>query len=295
MSHALRPDEKLSDGIRRIARKQIRAIRKELCEKRHRRQGGSIHDARKRVKMLRALLRLIHDASGHKIFRKENCVFRGIARSLSLRRDVEVQLKTLDKLRRQRGRAVAENDFYVLRRLLLKRASRLLKESSIRRKALKTELNTAMERVKKWPVDGLKRSDVRIGIKKTYERGGQALAMAERSGTMENLHEWRKRVKDLWHHLRLLQPLCPKILAGLVDDLERLGEHLGDDHDAAMLAEAAKQSKPRESETLARMIEARRVRLQRAAFQLGWRVYAEKPGVFARRIDNCRGAPHGKS
>ena len=152
-----------------------------------------------------------------------------------------------------------------------------------------------MERVKKWPVNGLKRSDLRVGIKQTYERGRQALAMVEQSRTMENLHEWRKRVKDLWHHLGMLQPLCPKALAGLVDDLERLGEYLGDDHDAAMLAEAAKRSKPRESEMLARMIEARRVHLQRSAFQVGRQVYAEKPGAFARRIDNCWTAPRGKS
>jgi CHAD domain-containing protein len=294
MSHALRSDEKLSDGIRRIARNQIRAIRKELC-KRHRRQDGSIHDARKRVKMLRALLRLIRDGPGEKIFRKENRVFRGIARSLSQRRDVEVQLKTLDKLRRQRGRAAAENDFQVLRRLLLKGRSELLTGSSIRRKTLKTELDAAMERVKKWPVNGLKRSDLRAGIIKSYERGRQALAMAERSRTMENLHEWRKRVKDLWHHLGLLQPLCPKILAGPVEELERLGEHLGDDHDAAMLAEAATRVKPRKSEMLARMIEARRVRLQRSAFRLGRHVYAEKPGSFARYVDDCWRPRRGKS
>lgn len=295
MSHALRPDEKLSDGIRRIAKRQIRAIRKELCEQPHRRRGGCIHEARKGVKRLRALLRLVRRGPGQRIFRKENRVFRGIARSLSQRRDVEVQLKTLDKLQRQRGHATAANDFDVLRRRLSKRRSELLKGSSIRRKALKTELDAAIERVKKWPVNGLKRSDARIGIKKTYQRSRKALAMAEQSRTTENLHEWRKRVKDLWHHLDMLRPLCPKILAGLVNDLERLGKYLGDDHDAAMLAEAAKRSEPRESEMLARMIEAHRVRLQHAAFRLGRHVYAEKPGVFARRIDDCWSAPHGKS
>src|SRR5260370_15546678 len=104
--------------------------------------------------------------------------------------------------------------------------------------------------------------------------------MGERSRTTENLHDWRKRVKDLWHHLGLLQPLCPKTLAGLVDDLERLGEYLGDDHDAAMLAEVATRVKPRKSEMLVRMIESHRLRLQHSAFQLGRQVYAEKPGAF---------------
>jgi CHAD domain-containing protein len=295
VSDALRPDEILSDGIRRIARKQIRAIRKELCEKRLRRQGGSIHDARKRVKMLRALLRLIRNGPGERSFRKENRVFRGIARALSQHRDVVVQLKTLDKLQRQHERVAAANDFFVLRRHLLKTRSEFLKGSFIRRKALKTELNAAMKRVKKWPENGLKRSDVRVGIKKTYERGRKAFVQAGQSRTTENLHGWRKRVKDLWHHLGMLQLLCPKTLTGLVDELERLGEYLGDDHDAAMLAEAAKRVNPRELEMLARMIVVHRVCLQRSAFQLGRHVYAEKPGAFARRIENCWTAPRGKS
>src|SRR3982074_2226408 len=133
MSYGLRPDEKLSDGIRRIARNQIRAIRKELGPKRPQGQGGSIHEIRKRVKKLRALLRLVRSGPGQKNLREENRNFRGIARVLSPRRDVEVQLKTLDKLQRRRGRAATANDFYVLRRDLLERRGELLNGSFIRR------------------------------------------------------------------------------------------------------------------------------------------------------------------
>src|SRR5260370_37828469 len=102
MSHALRPDEKLSDGIRRIARKQIRAIRKELCEKRHRRHGGSIHEARKGVKKLRALLWLICGGPGPKIFRKGKPGFCAIAHSPFRRPAREVQIENPGKLPSQR-------------------------------------------------------------------------------------------------------------------------------------------------------------------------------------------------
>lgn len=296
MKYALTPDERLSDGLCRIAKKQIRAIRKELRESRPECQSESIHEARKSVKKVRALLRLVRGGLGKKFYRRENGAFREIAHALSDYRDVEVQLKTLDKLR-QRGRTPATNNFEGLRRDLLKRHERLLRESRSRKKALRADLETARKRVKKWPANRLKRSDICLGIKKIYKRGGKAMAIAEQSRTMEDLHEWRKRVKDLWYQLRVIQPLCPQVMSRFVDQMERLSDDLGDDHDAVMLMEAAKGSKlsTEESEALARMIEARRAGLQTSAFKLGRHAYAEKPGAFVSRIEKCWDAPRRKS
>ena len=55
------------------------------------------------------------------------------------------------------------------------------------------------------------------------------------SGEMSDLHDWRKRVKDLWYHERLLAPTCGPTVRGHAKELDRLSDLLGDDHDLALL------------------------------------------------------------
>jgi hypothetical protein len=43
----------------------------------------------------------------------------------------------------------------------------------------------------------------------------------------ENFHAWRKRVKDVWYELRILQPLNRTVLEEMAHDAEVLGELLG--------------------------------------------------------------------
>ena len=47
------------------------------------------------------------------------------------------------------------------------------------------------------------------GVRRQYGRGADALASLGDAPTDEQLHEWRKRAKDLWYHLRLLRDLWP--------------------------------------------------------------------------------------
>src|SRR4030095_2879289 len=51
----------------------------------------------------------------------------------------------------------------------------------------------------------------------------------------ENFHAWRKRVKDIWYQLRILQPLNRIVLTEMAHDAEVLGELLGREHDLNFL------------------------------------------------------------
>ena len=42
------------------------------------------------------------------------------------------------------------------------------------------------------------------GIRRTYRQGRRGLAAATEDPSDETVHEWRKRVKDMWYSLRLL-------------------------------------------------------------------------------------------
>ena len=53
------------------------------------------------------------------------------------------------------------------------------------------------------------------------------------------MHEWRKRVKDLWYHCLLLQDAWKPVMSALADEAHELSDRLGDDHDLAVLLEWA--------------------------------------------------------
>ena len=50
------------------------------------------------------------------------------------------------------------------------------------------------------------------GLERTYKRGRARFSDVLRDPSPENVHEWRKRVKDLWYHLRLLRDSWPEVL-----------------------------------------------------------------------------------
>src|SRR6185436_16307976 len=77
------------------------------------------------------------------------------------------------------------------------------------------------------------------GVKRSYAAGRKARSLVKATPTPENLHEWRKRVKDLWYHTHLLRPIWPEQMCAVADELEALSEQLGDDHDLVMLKEIA--------------------------------------------------------
>jgi hypothetical protein len=63
---------------------------------------------------------------------------------------------------------------------------------------------------------------------------------------------------------------------GVHNDVAVLREHLGDHADALEAGDAA---------ALVRGIDARRDELRRAAEPLGWRLYADRPKAFVRRLE----------
>lgn len=129
--------------------------------------------------------------------------------------------------------------------------------------------------------------DLYCGIRRAYQAGRQARAAACDQPNDENLHEWRKRVKDLWYDLRILAAVWPEVMEDLADQAKKLGEYLGEDHDLAVAGGALKKQRLNKTsfQVLAGLIERRRFQLQRAAFDLGNRFFVEKPKAFAQRIE----------
>ena len=123
----------------------------------------------------------------------------------------------------------------------------------------------------------------------TYQRGRKAFGRAQARPSVENLHEWRKRAKDLQYQLRLLQAAWPTVIAAYVQQAHRLSDLLGDDHDLAVLVSvisdsAAIAGQVPTADSVIELAERRRVELQAEARLLGQRLYGEPPKELQRRI-----------
>src|SRR4051794_33019488 len=99
VSLALKDDEKLGDGVRRIigervdrALEALKSIDPSRRARRARRTtpAEAVHTARRRLKEARAAVRLVRDALGRKTFDEANAVLRDAARPLSAVRDAQV-------------------------------------------------------------------------------------------------------------------------------------------------------------------------------------------------------------
>jgi len=251
-----------------------------------------VHEARKALKRLRALLRLLRDELGGQIYEREQALLRDTGRRLARARDAAVLLATLDELiarhpkklagrrgvRRLRGR---------LRRECEGAAERVLGES-LRPGGAVAELRAMRVRVEQWPLAHVGAEAIEPAVERLYATGRKRMRRAAKAKgsrrRMRTLHQWRKRVKDL----RYAQEI---VGAGKrAKRADALGELLGEEHDLAVLGErvrqAAKTGQPgrRTRKLLLRAIARRRKKLRRRALRDGARLYARKPRRFVRRL-----------
>ena len=248
--------------------------------------AAAIHGARKDLKKLRTVLRLLRDELGKKRYRRANARFRAAGRALSGSRDAEVKLATLEAFSERAGGLPGEAvDAW---RKILERDRDALADSA-RSEALTSEaiaeIEAGLEEIHGWDLQGSSWRTIAPALTRSYRRGRKAMVAAEGGGA-EELHQWRKRAKDLWYELRLLERAWPGPLEAAADEAHSLSELLGDHHDLAVLREdlGERNLGLLEAQTLTATIERRQEELAEQAQALGHRLYAERPKRFARRL-----------
>jgi CHAD domain-containing protein len=267
----LKKREPLPEGIVRIAEGRLDSAIDELSGRAGHDAPEAVHEARKDIKRLRALVRLVQaDPSW-------NRRLRDTARRLAGRRDADVLLETLDAL--VKDGAVSKKSVRGLRKELAAEAGREADDAQIA--LAQAELAVARGEIDALAPKKDSFTALRPGLQQIYGDGRSAYRTARKKPTDENLHEWRKRVKDLWYSALILHSAWPAMMSELAAEAHVLSELLGEDHDLAMLTERASGKKHKE---LRRAIAKRRRRLKKRALKLGKRLYSEKPKGFSRRI-----------
>jgi CHAD domain-containing protein len=292
-AYRLGAGEFVPDGMRRIARGQLDAAIEELEGQPNRKLDEAVHETRKRLKRLRAALRLERFAIGDETYRREHAAFRDLGKRLSAPRDARVLIETLDALTKRFGDELPADQLGPLRDRLEqshKRAVTKLGRDRATLNTARTELEEARVRSASWKYDSEGFEALRPGLQRLYRRGRRAMQAAADEPTDEHLHEWRKRAKDLWHALQILRPADPKRMKARARQAHQLSDLLGDDHDLAVLREHVALPGPALGQEATRtallsVIDRRRRSLQRQALKLGARVYGSRPKRFARSIE----------
>jgi CHAD domain-containing protein len=284
-------DEPVGVAVAATARDRVEHAIAQLRETATQDRVTAVHDARKDLKKLRSLLRLISSGVKRRERRRENTAFAEVGRSLSGARDADVMVEVVDDLAERGAGHVPEAAFAALRDAL-SNAARDARGSvdDGRLEAAAAELEAARERLAAWSLDALDDDALVAGMTRGYARGRAEFAIAASPDpTPGHLHEWRKRVKDLWYQQRLLRDAWPTVLRAQIGQLDTLAELLGDDHDLSVLREllldpdgpAARVAA--DLEPLIGVIDNRRAEILTGARSLGRRIYAEKPDAFERR------------
>jgi len=252
-------------------------------------RGAGVHQARKRFKELRALLRLVRKPLGV-AFKPNSERLRDLGRVLAQTRDASAMLESWGLLAKRFPEPFAEAGFRKVRQRLAARARGEHADAGLDERIAEViaQLRVIAEGIDDWPLQERGFDLVRAGLKRTYADGCTELARARLDRSAEQLHEWRKRVKDHWYQTQLMTPIWPSLMRLRSQSLKRLADMLGDDHDLAMMRQLM-QAQPEMfgeealRERLVKAIEQRRDELQKAAFALGDELFLESPKDLVAR------------
>jgi len=317
--------EPVAHGLKRMALEQLDLAIEQL-------EGGdaqpptekAIHETRKALKRLRAMVRLLSPALGAPTFVRETATLREIAGKLAGARDAEVMLATLDALIASDPHRLARGGgARTLREHLQRERDRIRAQTFGDAAAVAlvvSELRTCRVRVEAWQLPAGELALAEPGLMKLYTQGRRRYerVLAGRGEQVLAMHEWRKRVKDLRYVAEMLQRWAPasttalppfgraarrrrakarkppKLLREVAKRADELGEALGEDHDLAVLADVVHRRHgrgsgapkiPRRSrKRILKAITRRRRKLRKRTLREGQRLYDSPPKRFVRRV-----------
>lgn len=270
----------------------------------------AIHNTRKALKRLQALVGLLREELGEQQYKREHKILRDAARRLASARDAEVMVATLDALIARGPRKLGRRRPIVelRKRLAAERAATARRAATDRttRAQVLEDLRGMRERAQWWELP--ERPGIAIvehDLRRVYRQGRRRMRRIENSKNGKSgkkgkggkhtkggpdrtraMHQWRKCVKDLRYASEILG------LRPLARRADTLGEVLGEEHDLALLAGLlpppgrapfkGKRGK-RARKALLAQIARRRRRLRKRALREGKRLYRRKPKKFTRR------------
>lgn len=285
MAFRFKRKEDFADGFSRIAAEQVkRAVR----EWENPDRAVAVHETRKCIKRLRALLRLVKPVLAADDFRAENAFLRDIAASLSVSRDLQVMSQTIAELGKEASSGEAEH-LEILKRLMADAMSTAHPCTQPNLKKTTKALRESAKRLSKLKLSASAFDVVASGFEQTYRQGRRRMEELSAGHSDEASHDWRKRVQAHWRQLNLLRPAWPELFDARIDLARKLAEALGRDHDLALLADytagpASEALGAKGVLVVARLIERKQEEIRQLTLSDGRLLYADTPRGLTKQI-----------
>jgi CHAD domain-containing protein len=306
MNRLLKRKEGLTVGLQRVSEELLRDLLQAMGQEKL--TPKQVHDARKIIKNLRAMLRLTRGALSDEARRARNQALRNLAEPLSGPRDAAVTLAAFENLYNKglngNPHLKAEPSWATqLHQSLSDKARALVPAESyedgveeVRRLVQLLPVEDAQSRgggTQTRDNDSWK-SIVEEGLRKTYRQGRRRMrqVVANPETSDEEWHELRKRVKDLGYQLTLLKKV--KGIKPLLRKLDDVGTALGDARDLTLLRDSLgnvqeknqlKTADHWDYQRLLTHIEERSQELHRHALKVIGRVYRQGSKRFSARLE----------
>lgn len=288
MGYRLIPGEDLRESVRQAADEQIGRSLSKFSRKS--KEGNAVHETRKSLKRLRALLHLVKPGMQKSDFQRDEARLKQIAKSLSGVRDIQAMLETVAKLEAYDDAVGYGPTAQALRKHLEAKRDEAEKKlngsSAAQTRKLLKEARQAFQEI------DLKSNDFTAPaktIERDYRKAKKAFHLAYETGADEAFHDWRKYVQRHWRQLLLVTPCWPKALRPHTILARDLSDALGEDHDLFVLSGFILSSKVKfgsrnETKTYLALCKRRQDELRILARDMGVRLFAEKPSSLAARL-----------
>jgi CHAD domain-containing protein len=283
----LKTGEAVSSDIRRIVLQQLDRATSELTSIGDPESDQAIHDARRRVKKIRAIIRLVRPVL-NKAHRADP-ELRRVSKMLAPVADGQGVIDTLSQLLKRYRRELPRKTAAAIRTDLIDRSRQIDSKASKQGVLEKAQMTLRAERrrVKNWRLRAEGFSALAPGLKNSVRRARFAMMTAWLHPSAQHHHTWRRHVKNHWFHVRLLSARCGYRLQPYQRQLEALDGVLGEYHNLVLLHEVLVSDSTlaqREVGRCLRIVQRYQSELRRQAQVLGIRIYSEKPRRFVRRV-----------
>jgi hypothetical protein len=273
----------LAGGFRDALCGEIARAIKDLDISRRSSRAAMIHSARRRAKKTRAAFRLLQAAAFPRPLDADHGLLRDACAEIANARSTDAHLIALTRLCKQTG-----SDHLRFQRAfdaLGKEKRAMFRNLNAPMHRAATLLKAELARIESWDGASIPWDDVTRGMEKLYKKARTACRKAADDPTRENLHHWRKRLKDLFYNIKLIRDAAPRSGRPLTRRLKKLGSLLGRDRDLALLQEVFDAPGfKREKHALDKLIPERRRKLQENALEIGAKFFREKPADFIERL-----------